>query len=94
MADHVLSWSASKEVACLGGVDGGGGGPTAVVARSHGDCLTWTRTSLECSDIEQQEQRQQQTIDATLRPSSVFRAYLHRQKRWKHKASQALLCWR
>ena len=25
-ADHVLSWSASKEVAYLGGVDGGGGG--------------------------------------------------------------------
>ena len=24
-ADHVLSWSASKEVAYLGGVDGGGG---------------------------------------------------------------------
>ena len=25
-ADHVLSWSASKEVAYLGGVDGGDGG--------------------------------------------------------------------
>ena len=25
-ADHILSWSASKEVAYLGGVDGGGGG--------------------------------------------------------------------
>ena len=31
MADHVLSWSASKEVAYLGGVDGGGGGWSSLI---------------------------------------------------------------
>ena len=30
-ADHVLSWSASKEVAYLGGVDGGGGGRSSLI---------------------------------------------------------------
>ena len=30
-SDHVLSWSASKEVAYLGGVDGGGGGRSSLI---------------------------------------------------------------
>ena len=31
MADHVLSWSASNEVAYLGGVDGGVGGRSSLI---------------------------------------------------------------
>ena len=69
MADHVLSWSASKEVAYLGGVDGGGGGRSSPIHMRtvwHGLGRVWNAVT-----VEQQEQRQQQTIDTTLRLSCI-----------------------
>ena len=68
-ADHVLSWSASKEVAYLGGVDGGGGGRPSLIHTltvCHGLGRVWNAVT-----VEQQEQRQQQTIDTTLRLSYI-----------------------
>ena len=69
MADHFLSWSASKEVAYLGGVDGGGGGRSSLIhtrTDRHGLGRVWNAVT-----VEQQEQRQQQTIDTTLRLSYI-----------------------
>ena len=48
-ADHVLSWSASKEVAYLGGVDGGSGGRSSLTHMRpvwHGLGRVWNAVTM------------------------------------------------